>query len=48
MLVEATEREVQGDGRRRGWEVRRAEGEDEDERERRWWVVWSVFRWRDL
>ena len=46
-LVEATECEVQGEGRRREWEVRRAESEDEDERERRRWVVWSVLRWRD-
>jgi nicotinamide N-methyltransferase len=47
-LVEATEREVQGEGRRREWDVRRAESVDEDERERRRWVVWSVLKWRDL
>ena len=45
-LVEATEREVQGEGRRREWDVRRADSEDE--RERRRWVVWSVLKWRDL
>lgn len=45
-LVEATEREVQGEGRRE-WDVRRAE-RGEDERERRRWVVWSVLKWRDL
>lgn len=44
-LVEASEREVQGEGRRE-WDVRRAESEDE--RERRRWLVWSVFRWRDF
>ncbi|KAH9004735.1 WD40-repeat-containing domain protein [Lactarius hatsudake] len=44
-LVEATEREVHGEGRRE-WDVRRAESEDE--RERRRWVVWSVLKWRDL
>ena len=47
-LVEATEREVQGEGRRREWDVRRAESVDEDERERRRWVVWSVLKWREL
>jgi len=47
-LVEAIEREVQGEGRRREWDVRRAESEDEDERERRRWVVWSVLKWRGL
>jgi len=57
VLVEATEREVtradmdsdsdsQG-GRRREWDVgRMAPGED-DERERRRWVVWSVLKWGD-
>ncbi|KAI9440565.1 WD40-repeat-containing domain protein [Lactarius indigo] len=45
VLVEATEREVHGEGRRE-WDVRRAESEDE--RERRRWVVWSVLKWRDV
>ena len=47
-LVEVTEREVQGEGRRREWDVRRAESVDEDECERRRWVVWSVLKWPDL
>ncbi|KAI0314818.1 putative methyltransferase-domain-containing protein [Amylostereum chailletii] len=43
MVVEsAVEREVKGEGRRE-WDVRRAE--DEDERERRRWVVWMILRW---
>ena len=44
-LVEATGREVKGEGRQRKWDVRRAESEDECERRR--WVVWSVLKWRD-
>ena len=47
-LVEVTEREVQGERRRREWDVRRAESVDEDECERRRWVVWSVLKWPDL
>jgi EEF1A N-terminal glycine/lysine methyltransferase len=45
VLVEAVEREVQGDGRRE-WDVRWAESEDEGERRR--WVIWSVLKWGDL
>jgi len=45
VLVETTEREVLGEGRRE-WDVRRAG--DEDERERRRWVVWCVLKWGDL
>ena len=55
VLVEATEREVQGQGEkvgRREWDVCRpaatAGGEDEDERERRRWIVWGVLKWGDL
>ena len=45
----ATEREIGGEGRRREWDVGRIVGsEDEDERERRRWVVWSVLKWADL
>ncbi|KAI0272496.1 putative methyltransferase-domain-containing protein [Gloeopeniophorella convolvens] len=44
VAVEAIEREVHGDGRRE-WSVQRAE--DEDERERRRWVIWSVLKWGD-
>lgn len=44
----ATEREIGGEGRR-VWDVGRVVGsEDEDERERRRWVVWSVLKWADL
>ncbi|KAI0675808.1 hypothetical protein C8Q78DRAFT_349838 [Trametes maxima] len=39
-----TERCV-GDSEERPWSVDRAEGEDE--RERRRWVVWMIFRWGD-
>jgi len=46
VLVETTEREVLGEGRRE-WDVRRAE-DDDDERERRRWVVWCVLKWGDL
>ena len=54
VIVEATEREVVGgqkDGRRREWDVDRqlaAGGADEDERERRRWIVWGVLKWGDL
>ncbi len=54
VVVEATEREVSGgekDARRREWDVGRQPatgGEDEDERERRRWIVWSVLKWGDL
>jgi nicotinamide N-methyltransferase len=55
VLVRATEREVlrgEKDGRRREWDVHRwsvgARGEDEDERERRRWIVWGVLKWGDL
>lgn len=56
VVVEATEREVVSasgdkDAGRREWDVGRrlaAGGEDEDERERRRWIVWSVLKWRDL
>jgi nicotinamide N-methyltransferase len=53
VIVEATEREVRGgneDGRRE-WDVHRRAalgGEDEDERERRRWIVWGVLKWGDL
>ena len=55
VIMEATEREVvvggeKGTGRRE-WDVGRrppAGGEDEDERERRRWIVWSVLKWVDL
>lgn len=44
----ATEREIGGEGRRE-WDVGRVVGsEEEDERERRRWVVWSVLKWADL
>jgi nicotinamide N-methyltransferase len=44
-----TEREVGGGEGRREWDVGRVAGdEDEDERERRRWVVWSVLKWADL
>ena len=54
VVVEATEREVVGgekDACRREWDVGRrlaAGGADEDERERRRWIVWSVLKWGDL
>ena len=55
VLVRVTEREVlrgEMDGRRREWDVHRwsagAAGEDEDERERRRWIVWGVLKWGDL
>ncbi|THH14992.1 hypothetical protein EW146_g5421 [Bondarzewia mesenterica] len=41
-VEEALERELKGDGKR-GWMVERAE--EEDERERRRWVVWIVLKW---
>jgi nicotinamide N-methyltransferase len=42
------EGEGEGEGRRE-WDVGRVAGcEDEDERERRRWVVWSVLKWADL
>ena len=49
-LVEATERKVKGEDRQREWDVRRADIEDDnnDERERRRWVVWSALKWREL
>ena len=44
----ATEREIGGEGRRE-WDVGRVvASEDEGERERRRWVVWSVLKWADL
>jgi nicotinamide N-methyltransferase len=44
-----TEREVGGSEGRREWDVERVAGdEDEDERARRRWVVWSVLKWADL
>jgi nicotinamide N-methyltransferase len=54
VVVEATEREVVGGEKvagRREWDVGRPlaiGGEDEDERERRRWIVWSVLKWGDL
>jgi nicotinamide N-methyltransferase len=54
VIVEGTEREVVGgekDAGRREWDVGRplaAGGEDEEERERRRWVVWSVLKWGEL
>ncbi|EIW58548.1 uncharacterized protein TRAVEDRAFT_47692 [Trametes versicolor FP-101664 SS1] len=41
---ELTERRI-GATEERPWSVDRAEGEDE--RERRRWIVWMVFKWRD-
>jgi nicotinamide N-methyltransferase len=44
-----TEREVGGGEGRREWDVGRVAGDsDDDERERRRWVVWSVLKWADL
>ena len=54
VIAEATERKVvdgEKDACRREWDVGRrlsAGGADEDERERRRWVVWSVLKWGDL
>ena len=56
VIEEATEREVVGgerekDAGRREWDVGRRLGagsEEEDERERRRWIVWSVLKWGDL
>jgi EEF1A N-terminal glycine/lysine methyltransferase len=55
VLVRVTEREVirgEKGGRWREWDVHRwsagAAGEDEDERERRRWIVWGVLKWGDL
>ena len=54
VAVEATEHEVVGGEKvagRREWDVGRPlaiGGEDEDERERRRWIVWSVLKWGDL
>ncbi|KAI1791795.1 hypothetical protein LXA43DRAFT_1094142 [Ganoderma leucocontextum] len=42
---ELTERHV-GGLEERPWSVEHAEGEDEQERRR--WVIWMVFKWRDL
>jgi nicotinamide N-methyltransferase len=54
VIVEATEREVVGgekEAGRREWDVGRrlaAGSEDEDERERTRWIVWSVLKWGDM
>ncbi|KAF9240625.1 WD40-repeat-containing domain protein [Melanogaster broomeanus] len=45
VVQSATEREVSGT-QSRPWDVSRAE--DEDERERRRWVVWMVLKWGDV
>ncbi|KAA1470222.1 WD40 repeat-like protein [Dentipellis sp. KUC8613] len=43
-IEKAVERAVKG-GEQRDWDVNRAE--DEDEQERRRWVVWVVLKWKD-
>jgi EEF1A N-terminal glycine/lysine methyltransferase len=52
VVMEATEREVLGgekDAGRREWDVcRLLAGSEDEERERRRWIVWGVLKWADL